>query len=167
MSSCEIGFLGKFYLECYNPDGSLAWKEEFPNGTTTAGLNSIESVYFAAGSQITTWYLGLIDNAGFSSLNASDTMGSHGGWAESTAYSESVRQTWSPGAASGGVITNGTAASFTMNATATIKGAFLTSSNTKGGTTGTLWATGAFDSNQAVVSGQVLKVTYTCTATGA
>ena len=55
---------------------------------------------------------------------------------------------------------------FTMSATVTIKGGFLISNNTKGGTTGTLFATGLFGSAQALVSGQSLKVTYTCSATG-
>lgn len=164
---CKMGFKGRFDFECRNKDGTLAWKKSIPNGTTTAGLNSNLNVYFGAGTQITTWYLGLIDNSGFSEVASGDTASSHGGWNESTAYSESVRQTWSPGAASGGVITNGTAASFTMNATATIKGAFLISNSTKGGTTGTLWATGLFDTAQTLSSGQVLKVTYTCTTTGA
>lgn len=138
-----------------------------PNGIVNGALNDIESVYLGAGTQKTTWYLGLVDNAAFSAFAAADTIASHSGWAESSAYSESVRQTWTPGAAASGIITNPTAANFTANATVTIKGGFLVSNSTKGGTTGQLWATGAFASNQALVNAQVLSVKYTLTATGA
>lgn len=155
---------GRFMAQGIDVDGSILWTERFPNGTTNVGLDNVLSVYLGAGSQTLTWYMGLIDNAGFSTLAAGDTMSSHAGWAESTAYSESVRQTWTPAAVSGQTITNTTNVTFTMNATVTIAGAFIVSNNTKGGTTGILWATGQFSSAQALTSGQSLKVTYTCTA---
>lgn len=157
---------GEFYVQCLNADGSLAWSETFANGATNAGLNDILSVYFGAGTQKTTWYIGLIDNAGFSALAAADTISSHTGWTESTAYGEATRPQWSPAAVSSQSITNSTATAFTMNATVTIKGAFLVSNSTKGGTTGQLWATGSFSSAQALVNGQVLRVTYTSTISG-
>jgi hypothetical protein len=161
----RIGFKGEFRVQCHNPDGTLAWEEVFPNGTCNSGITDNLTTYFASGTPITTWYLGLIDNAGFTALAVGDTMASHGGWAESVAYSQTVRQTWSP-TVTGQSITNNTAATFTSNATPTIKGAFLCSSNVKGGTTGILWATGAFGSTQTLTNGQVLSVTYTCTGTG-
>lgn len=159
-------FSGRFDVECRNADGSLAWRDSFPNGTTDAGINDNLAVYLASGTQKTTWYLGLIDDSGFSALNVTDTMASHTGWTESTAYAESVRQTWTPGAVAGKSVTNSSSPTFTMNATVTIKGAFLVSSNTKGGTAGTLWATGAFSAEQSLVSGQTLHFSYTCTGTG-
>src|SRR5262245_19022938 len=96
---------GYFEVECYNPDGSLAWKDRFSNGIVNGALNDILSVYLAGGTQKTTWYLGLINNSGFSALAAADTISSHDGWSESTDYTESVRQTWTPGAPASGVIT--------------------------------------------------------------
>ncbi len=96
-------FRGYFDFVCKNPDGSVAWEERgVPNGTTTGGLNSILGVYFNSGTQLTSWYAGLIDNAGFSSLNAGDTMASHANWTENEDYAESTRRAWSPGSASGG-----------------------------------------------------------------
>ena len=136
------------------------------NMTTNDGLNHQIGVELAGTAQITTWYGALIANSGYSALAAGDTMASHAGWTEDQNYSESVRQTWTPGAVSGQQVTNPTAMTFTMNATTTIRGAFLTSSNTKGGTTGTLFATGLFDATQALVSGNTLKVTYTYSMTG-
>jgi hypothetical protein len=162
----RVQMAGRFAVECRNPDGSLAWREEFSNGTTTAGLNNILSVMFGGGTQTATWYLGLIDNGAFSSLAAADTMSSHSGWAEFVSYSESTRQAWVEGSPAGGILNTTTAATFTMNGAGTLRGAFLTSSSTKSGTTGTLWATGLFGATQDVVSGQTIQVSYTCTATG-
>lgn len=161
-----IKIKGRWTYEAWNPDGSLAWRETIDNMTTLAGLDNIIGVQLAGTTQVTTWYAGLIDNAGYTGIAAADTSGTHSGWVESSAYTESVRQTWTPGAVSGQSVTNPTAMSFSINATVTIKGGFLISNNTKGGTTGTLFATGLFGSAQALVSGQSLKVTYTCSATG-
>lgn len=136
-----------------------------PNLVPTVGLNHALSITLAAGTQVTTWYAGLVANSGFSAFAAGDTMSSHAGWTEDQNYTEANRQTWTPGAVSGGVVSNSTSMNFTMNATTTIKGGFLVSNNTKGGTSGTLFAEGAFSANQAMSSGQVLKITYTSTAT--
>ena len=155
---------GRFFAEGIDVDGSIIWSQEFKNGTTNVGLDNVLSVYLGAGSQTLTWFMGLIDNAGFSTLAAGDTISSHAGWSESTVYSESVRQTWNPAAVSGQVISNTTSVNFSINGTVTIAGAFLVSNSTKGGSTGILWATGQFTSAQALISGQTLRVTYTCTA---
>src|SRR6185436_7888487 len=66
------------------------------NGVTNIGLNTILDVMFNTGSQVDPWYIGLIDGSGAQTLAAGDTMGSHAGWAELTAYSETFRQTWNP-----------------------------------------------------------------------
>lgn len=154
---------GRLVFEHFR-QGKLIDREEFHNGITTAGKNSLLDVYFRAQTQITAWYLGLIDNAGFSALSAADTMSSHAGWTESTAYSDSTRQQWVQSAASSGSITNGTAATFNINGTATLYGTFVTSVSTKGGTTGTLWSTAAFSSTKAVINGDQVKLTYTVNA---
>jgi hypothetical protein len=62
------------------------------------------------------------------------------------------------------VITNsGSVAVFSVNGTTTVGGAFLTSDNTKGGTTGILFSASDFTSpgDRSVVSGDTLNVTYT------
>jgi len=150
-----------------NSDGTatVPWTR-FKNGVPNAALNDVLEVYLRGGTQKTTWYIGLIDNTGFSALAASDTMSSHAGWAEETDYSESVRQTCTFGAASGQTISNvSSVASFTISSNnQSIYGAFLVSNNTKGGTTGVLFATGAFASVQGLSTGQVLQVRYDCSA---
>jgi|SRR6185436_3527857 len=155
---------GYFTTRCYNPDGSLAWEEKFPNGATTVGLNYMNDVALGGTSQLTPWFLGLINNSGFSALSADDTMGSHTGWSEFTDYSESVRQTWTPGSSASGSVTNPTVCSFTNVTNGNVVyGQFLASDSTKGGAVGTLWATGAFSTPRTLESGQVLQTTYTNT----
>lgn len=141
-------------------DGQLLSREQTHNGITTEGKNSLLDIMFRAQTQLTAWYFGLIDNAGFTALAAADTMASHSGWTESVAYSDSTRQQWSPDAAASGAITNSTAVTFNINATATLYGMFITSNSTKNGTTGKLWATAAFSATKSVINGDQIKLTY-------
>jgi hypothetical protein len=161
---------GHFIVECFDADGNLKWEDTAENGVTDVGIASLLNVYFRSATQITAWYIGLIDNAAFVALAAGDTAASHTGWSEisSSAYSQTTRVQWSPAAASGGAIVNSTSADHSMvNGSAiTVKGLFVISDNTKGGTTGTLFSTAAFTGGTQVVnSGDTLKVTYTISAT--
>lgn len=152
---------GRYDVEHYNAAGELLGVYAFPNGITDVGLNHILDTQFNGGTAVTTWYAALIDNASFSALAAGDTMASHTGWIEATTYDEATRPEWTAGAASARSITNAATVDFTINATKTIQGIFITSNNTKGGTTGTLWSTAAFGSTVSVADGDTLKVTYT------
>jgi hypothetical protein len=158
---------GYFEVWGFHMDGT-PWYDTIKNGVTYQGLNDIISVYLAAGTQKLAWFLGLIDNSGFSGLNPNDTLTSHSGWTESTAYNESNRPTWTPGPVAGQAVTNPTPATFTMSTSSSIYGMFLASNNTKGGTSGVLWATGGFQSGvQTLPLGQPLKATYNLAAAGA
>lgn len=148
-------------VQCFDKDGNLKWEEEVFNGIVDEGIEYLLDAGFNGGSQVSTWYMGLVDNAGFSAFANADTMSSHSGWSESTAYSESTRPEWTAGAAATRSVTNSSTVDFSINATATIRGIFITSNNTKSGTAGTLWSTAAFSSNASVTSGDTLKVTYT------
>ncbi len=141
--------------------GKLIDVDYLKNGVVTVGKNALLDIMFRAQTQLTAWYCGLINNSGFSALAAADTMASHSGWAEWTSYDQADRVQWSPGAAAGGAITNSTAMTFDINASGTLYGAFFASNNTKGGTSGTLWATGAFNTIKPVSSGDQVKLTYT------
>lgn len=158
---------GQWRIECRDKDGNLKWTEDRPNLVTTEGKNYLLTEGFAGSSYTAAWYVGLIDNASFSALAAGDTaaqIGGSNGWSESTAYSNSTRVTWSGGTASAGSISNsGSAAVFNINATATINGAFLVSSSTKGGTSGKIYAEVSFGSTRSVLNGDTLTVTYTLT----
>lgn len=139
-------------------------RDQCVNGIVTVGKNSLFDVYFRAQTQLTAWYFGLIDDTGTPSLSAADTMSSHAGWTEFTDYDEATRVQWSPDAAASGSITNGTASTFNINATGDLYGMFLASNSTKGGTTGTLWATAAYSSSKSVVDTDQVKLIYTINA---
>jgi hypothetical protein len=115
------------------------------------------------------WYIGLIST--LTSIVGGDTMLSHTGWTEDTNYSQANRPTATFGTATTAnpsVLDNSASvAAFSINGTTTINGAFLTSNNTKGGTTGTLFSAKAFTGGaRSVISGDTLNVTYTFSLTG-
>lgn len=170
-AAAEIGgplMRSLYRFECFDRDGKLKWVEEVPNLVVTAGLNDILDKYFKGSSYSAAHFVGLVDNAGFSAYAAGDTMGSHAGWAESTAYSNANRPTLTLGTVSSGSVDNAASkAQFTINATATIRGAFVTTNNTKGGTTGTLYGEADFAASRSVINGDTLNVTVTLTAASA
>lgn len=132
------------------------------NGITNEGYNNMLGVHFHGDTQQTAWYIGLIGNTSFSTLAAADTMASHSGWTESVAYSNATRPQWTCGAAASKSITNSVVVSFNINADSTVlKGIFIPSDNTKSGTSGKLWSTGLFSSDQTMNNGDVLQITYT------
>ncbi len=158
----KLTFSGRFIIEHRDCDDGLKAIYEFPNGIVDVGLNHILETEFNGGAQISTWYIGLIDNSGFSAVSDSDTMSSHAGWDEFTSYTESNRVTWASDAATGRAIANSTTADFSINATGNLKGIFVSSNNVKTtGNGGTLWSTANFSSVVATANGDTLKVTYT------
>lgn len=157
---------GEWRCRIVNPDGTVAEDWAVPNGITTAGLNSLLDVGFRAQTQITAWYIGLINASGYSAVSAADTASSHSGWTEYTAYSEVTRQQWSPSAASGGVITNATVVTVTNGgASGSIQGMFLISNSTKGGATGTLYSTAVESTPRSLAAGASFQMYYTVTGT--
>jgi hypothetical protein len=157
---------GVFHFKCYDKDGNLKWEDSAHNLVVNVGLADMNDKYFSGSGYSATWYLGLVDNSPSPSYAAGDTMSSHAGWAENTDYTQANRPTVTFGSATvadPSVINNSGAVDvFTMNASVTIAGAFLTSDNTKGGTSGILFSASTFQSPGArtVVSGDTLNVTY-------
>ena len=158
---------GVFRVECVDAQGNVKWSTESHNLVVNGGLQNMNSVYFGGATQTTTWYLGLYGAAASNNPAVGDTMASHAGWTEVTAYSNATRPTCSFGSATTAdpsVITNSASpAAFNINGIATVGGAFLTSNNTKGGTTGVLFSAADFSSpgDRTVASGDTLNVTYT------
>lgn len=152
---------GRYRVQCFAPDGSLKWEDEIENLVTTAGKNDALDKYFSGSSYTAAWFMGLVDGASAPSYAAGDTMASHSGWSESTAYSNASRPAPTFNAAASGSKAT-TATNFSINATATIAGVFLTTNSTKGGTTGILYSCGSFSGgNKSVSNGDTLAVTYT------
>ena len=160
----KLNLKGQYHIEHRGPDGELKGVYPFPNTIVTVGLNHILDTEFNSGSQVTTWYIGLVDNSGWTAFDNADTLSSHAGWSENTNYTEANRVTWNSDAAASRTITNANTADFSVNATGNLKGVFVSSNNVKAtGNTGTLLSTAAFSSVVAVSGGDTLKVTYTIT----
>jgi hypothetical protein len=163
---------GKYTVECYDKDGNLKWVAETPNLVVNVGLQYMAGTALTTTAQVTTWYLGLYGAAASNSPAAGDTMSSHIGWTEVTAYSQATRPAATFAAATNAnpsVVTNtASKASYSINGTTTVGGAFLTSDNTKGGTTGTLFSAADFSApgDRSVVNGDTLNVTYTFSLAG-
>lgn len=151
---------GRFKVE-HIRKGKVIATYDIPNGIVDEGLNHILETEFHEGVVVPTWYVGLVDNAGWTEFANADVMNSHAGWVEADDYDEATRQAWTPGAAASRSITNAVTVDFTIDATVTIKGIFITSSSTKNGTAGILWSTAAFGSAVPLNDNDVLKITYT------
>ena len=154
-----------FEVECRSKTGELKWKDTIKNLVVNEGLDDVLDKYLKGSSYTAAHYVGLTD--GTPTFAAADTMASHDGWTEVTAYDESARQTASWGEVSSQSVDNsGSKATFTISTDATtIGGAFLTTDSTKGGTTGTLYGGGAFTAgDKSLDDGDVLYVTVTASS---
>jgi len=172
---------GKFVVEHFRK-GVKIGHYEFPNGIVNQGKNKLLDVMFHGTAAITTWWLGLINNASYSALAAGDVyaqIGGTNGWIEFTDYTDpanagsaSTRPEWTEGAASSQAVTNSSPVVFDITGSATVKGLFLVGgaagAQTKGDNAASgaiLWATALFGSGDVPVSnGDQLKVTYTVSA---
>lgn len=160
-------FLGGVFTHDVLRDGALLGEQSDHNIVVNEGLDHILSAVFNAGTQITSWYVGLYE--GNYTPIATDTAANIASNAtETTAYDETTRPAWTESAPSSQQITNSASkATFTMNATKTIYGAFLVSSNTKSGTAGTLMSASKFAASRDVVAVDQLLMTYTISAADA
>ena len=168
----EMLAMGKFKVQCFDKDGNLKWEDENHNLVVNQGLQYMCGTALTSVTQITTWYIGLYGAGASNNPAAGDTMASHAGWTEVVPYSNANRPTCTfatATTANPSVATNSASvAAFNINATATVGGAFLTSSNTQSGTTGTLFSAADFSSpgDRSVASGDTLNVTYTLSLAG-
>jgi hypothetical protein len=163
----EAKATGVYHIECHDKDGNLKWSADTKNLVVNAGLAYMAGTALTSVAQITTWYIGLYGAGASNTPAAGDTMSSHAGWTEVTAYSNSTRVAATfvtATTANPSVVTNAASpATFNINGTTTVGGAFLTSGSAKGGTTGTLFSAADFSSpgDRSVVSGDIISVTYT------
>jgi len=157
-----ITFKNVYKFEAYDADGNLKWTEEAENTVVNVGLNDVLTNYLKGSSYTASFFVGLKDNG---SIAAADTMSSHAGWTEDTTYSNSTRPALTLGSvASQSVDNSASKAVFNINGSTTIYGAFITTSSTKGGTTGVLFGAADFGASRALLSGDTLNVTCTLTA---
>ena len=164
--------LGRFNFECIGADGKVKWTESVPNLVVNVGLAYMAGTALTSVAQITAWFIGLYGAGASNTPAAGDTMSSHAGWTEVVPYSNATRVACTfvtATTATPSVATNtASPASFSIKATSTVGGAFLTSGSAKSGTAGTLFSAVDFSApgDRAVVSGDTLNVTYTMSLAG-
>ena len=155
---------GVFTVTCLDKDGNEKWVDIAPNLVVNVGLQDMNTKFFTGSAYTAAWYVGLVNGTSASTtFSGGDTLATHAGWTENTSYGGNRKAATFGTAtlADPSNINNSTStASFTMNATATIAGAFLT--NVATGSTGLLFSESDFQSpgDRSVVSGDVLLVTY-------
>jgi hypothetical protein len=163
---------GVYKIQCHDAQGNLKWEADAPNLVVNGGLQDMNAKYFTGSAYTAAWYLGLYGSGATNTPAAGDTMSSHAGWTEVTDYSQATRPACTfgtPTTANPSVATNSASpATFSINGTTVVGGAFLTSDNTKSGTTGTLYSAADFSApgDRSVVSGDTLSVTYTLSLAG-
>lgn len=148
-------------------DGEIIDSVTSPNIIVYQGLNHILDVVLHNTTQVPTWYIGIFK--GNYTPVATDTAANiAANSTEATEYTEATRVEYVEAAASSQSTTNSAnKATFTINATVTIYGAFLVSTNTKSGTTGSLLAASRFAAQRDLVNLDELLVTYTIGAASA
>ena len=141
------------------------WVDEFKNLVVNDGLDDYLEQYYNGSTYTAAHFVGLTDDT--PSFAAGDNNAGHAGWIEATPYSEGVRQTYSPAAVSGQSVTNtASKAVFSINATDTVGGAFLTTLNTKAGSVDLLVGGAAFTGgDRSVANGDTMNVTVVASLT--
>lgn len=160
-----IALSDRFEVECFDENGILKWRDTIKNLVVDVGLDDVLDKYLRGSTYSAVHYVGLTD--GTPTVVAGDTMASHTGWVEVTAYDEAVRQTATWGTVSGKSVDNSASkAVFTISTNATVLGGCcLCTNSTKGGTSGILYGAGAFTAGDKTLDdGDVLNVTVTATA---
>ena len=153
---------GCFKLRAFDrKTGKLLWESKLENKYTDEGLDYILEVIFKGGTRYDPLYIGLL---GSDATDPHDWKMSNNGsvWTEVTAYDETARQEFIDGSISGHKINNAeNQATFNINGSVIVWGAFLTTNNTKGGDTGILLCASNFEEGQKNLdNGAVLKITY-------
>jgi len=181
ISNESVGIEGHYVVECRDANGNLKWEEQFPNLVNAVGKQLLLNTLLTTSGTYTTVgpFLGLISGAS-PTFAASDTMTSHAGWTEFTAYTvtgSAVRGTAVFGTAtstgtSPSNVTTSTATAITYTITGaggTVGGCFLVTgsgaTSTLGNTGGTLYSAGAFSVAKVTTAGDTVSVTYQTTAT--
>ena len=171
----QLGLSTIYRFECFDKHGHLKWIEEIPNLVVNEGLDDVLTQFFKGSGYTAAFSVGLIDNAGFDVLGIEDdaagiitggpTSGSNG-WGEVTEYDEATREVLTLGSIVAQSVDNtASKASFAINATITINGAFVVRGDTaKLGTSGTLYGEASFASARSAESGDTLNVTVTLTS---
>lgn len=156
---------GKFNFK-HKRDGKVIDEWDVKNLVVNQGVEHALDVSLSNGTQESAWYVMLKDSGAVAAGDTYQQVGGTNAWDEVTDYTEGTRPTWTDGGVSGKSLDNsGSPASFSINATVTVDGCALVSSNVKSdvGAGETLFAAADFASAKSLSSGDTLEVTYTIT----
>jgi len=177
-----VGIEGHYHVECRDANGNLKWSEDFDNQVVQVGkIFMLQQTLLTSPVALVGPYLGLVSGSG-NTFSPTDTMTSHAGWTEFTAYtvsSSAVRGTAVFSTPTGNnnttpssnvVTAAASAITYTITGSGgTIGGCFLVTgtgaSNSLGNTGGTLYSAGAFGTAKTTTAGDTVSVTYSTTAT--
>ncbi len=159
---CGFGLATNYHFECFDKDGNLKWEERARNLIVNAGLDDVLDKYFKGSGYTAAFFVGLKDTG---VAVAADTMASHASWATISPYSNATDPALTLGSVSSQSVDNSASkASFTINETDEVFGAFLKDNNTVDGATGLLYGVVDFVASRNVLSGDTLNVTITLTS---
>jgi len=164
-TSHGVGLVNHYHLEAFDSEGNLKWEEKFSNLVVDVGLDDLLDKYLKGSAYTAAFYVGITDST--PTVVAADTMASHAGWTEVIAYDEVTRPVLTLGTVTTQSVDNSASvAVFTVNAgSTTIGGAFVSTDNTKSGTTGTLYSAGSFTGGDKILdASDILNVTVTLTS---
>lgn len=162
-SKTEIDIGGVFTFEHYRNGVKIdEWVTK--NIMTNQGLDYVLDASVANGSQIASWFTGVFK--GNYTPDGTETGANVAGLStEATEYSAGTRVAYVPGTVTSQSVDNtAVKASFTINGTVTIYGAFLSSDSAKSGTGGSCLCISRFPSQRDLVAADELLVTYTLSA---
>ena len=167
-----IAFHGDVFTHHYRRGELIHFCNQGPNTFTTEGMARIINIVFRAQTTESAIYCGIfksnvtpaVGDTAAAKLGAAGTYGEcQDADYDSPATNKPAYTIVSTSTAS---CTNAASpASFTMNASITIYGAFLSTAAAKTATSGTLFCAKAFSSSRAVIADDVLAVTYTISCT--
>lgn len=156
--------IGGFFTIEHVRDGKVIDKWEEHNLVVNEGLDHILDAVLHGSAQNASWFVGIFEG-NYTPVGSDISADIAANAVESIAYDEVSRPAWDEAAASAQSITNSAnKATFTINASKVIYGAFLISEGTKGGATGVLFAASRFAVARTVVDDDQLLVTYTVAA---
>ncbi len=153
----DTALAGQFLVACRSRRGGERWRAVVANGVTTAACDEFNRLMFTGAAAVArTWTLRLIDAAGFTGLDPTDTLAAHPGWVEYAGYTP-YAPTWTQTAAVEGVIDSLTTLSVTVGTAGSLKGIYLAASSL-------LYSTGELATARVVSPGDVLSLRYRVTA---
>jgi len=137
---------GTFNIECYDEKGNLKWTDESKNVVLrTGGKQHALDVLFASGTQVTTWHLGVSNDA--TALDQDYSLAGEVGTRQATTFTRTDETVDSDQESFTGI-------------TDTVRKAFVVSAASGG----SVFAISDLSTARVLTSGDTLKVTYSISA---